>query len=83
MKTVILFVLAFTSLSVAACPLCEKQQPSLLKGISHGTGPQDNWDYLIVIMMVIIVLLTLFYALKFILKPREMDKSHIKRVILN
>ena len=31
-----------------ACPVCEKQQPKILQGITHGSGPQSNWDYIII-----------------------------------
>ncbi|MBS1496787.1 MAG: hypothetical protein JSU03_04340 [Bacteroidetes bacterium] len=66
-----------------ACPLCEKQQPKLLQGISHGTGPQSQWDMVIVWSMVAIVLVTLFYSVKWLVKPGEKSNTHIKHFILN
>jgi hypothetical protein len=66
-----------------ACPVCEKQQPDLLKGIAHGSGPQSDWDYVIVFTTVIIVAATLFYSIKWIIRPGEKEKEHIKRSILN
>jgi len=75
------FILSF--FAGYACPACEKQQPALLKGISHGAGPDSNWDMVIVWVIAIIVLLTLVFSIKFLIKPGEKSKSHIKRYILN
>ena len=66
-----------------ACPVCEKQQPKVLRGVTHGAGPQSQWDYVIVWIGVVIVLLTLFYSLKWIIRPGERSTSHIKQHILN
>ena len=66
-----------------ACPVCEKQQPKVLRGVTHGAGPQSDWDYVIVWIGVIIVLLTFFYSLKWIIQPGEKSISHIKQHILN
>ncbi len=77
---VVLFLQTFVAL---ACPVCEKQQPKILQGISHGAGPQDNWDYVIVWATVVIVLVTLYYTIKWIVKPGEKREDHIKRTVLN
>ncbi len=66
-----------------ACPVCEQQQPKLLKGISHGAGPESNWDYAIIILVTAIVLITLFYSVKWLLRPGEQSENHIKRMVLN
>ncbi|MEO8569373.1 MAG: hypothetical protein ABI419_09555, partial [Ginsengibacter sp.] len=66
-----------------ACPACEKQQPKLLKGITHGAGPGGNWDYVIVAIAVAIVLFTLFFSVKWLIRPGEQSQNHIKRLILN
>ena len=68
---------------VFGCPLCDKQQPKVLRGISHGAGPQSQWDYVIVWIGVFIVLFTLFYSLKLIIRPGEKSLSHIKQHIFN
>lgn len=64
-----------------ACPTCEKQQPELLKGISHGAGPQSDWDMVIVWSTAILVVLTLFFSVKYLIRPGEKGKSHIKHRI--
>lgn len=69
--------------SAWACPVCEKQQPKILQGIAHGAGPESNFDYAIVWVMVIIVLISLFYSLKYLIKPGEKNDNHIKRIVLN
>ena len=78
------YSILFTSLSIAtyACPMCEKQQPKVLRGITHGAGPESNLDYVIVWSMVVIVLTTLFFALKYLIKPKENEANHIKRNLL-
>ena len=71
------------SIATYACPMCEKQQPKILRGIAHGAGPESNLDYVIVWTMVAIVLVTLFFSLKFIIKPKEKEENHIKRTVIN
>lgn len=82
-KYLLTALLIIFSIAVYACPACEKQQPKLLKGISHGAGPQSNWDYVIVWAAVIIVLLTLYYTIKWMIKPGEKSDEHIKRTVLD
>jgi len=83
MKTIVLLItLALISLDSFACPACEKQQPKILQGITHGIGPQSNWDYVIVWITVIIVLFSLFFSVKWIIRPGEQSQNHIKRFIL-
>jgi hypothetical protein len=82
-KISILFLLLSLQLAAFACPLCEKKQPALLKGITHGTGPDSNWDYAIVSAMVVIVVLTLVYTIKYLVKPGEKNQSHIKHTVIN
>lgn len=65
-----------------ACELCEAQQPKILRGLTHGTGPQGNFDYIIVLAAVAVVLITLFYSIKFIVCPGEREADHIKRTVL-
>ncbi len=79
-----IFVLVgmFFTLVASACPVCEKQQPALLQGVSHGVGPQGNLDYVIVWVMTIIVALTLFFSVRMLVKPGERAENHIKRTIL-
>jgi hypothetical protein len=79
----LLLILFLNGIAAAACPVCERQQPALLQGISHGTGPQSNWDYALVGATVILVLVTLFYSVKWLIKPGEAGDRHIKRAFLN
>lgn len=82
-KILILLPFVFSSLAALACPACEKQQPKFLRGVSHGAGPDSDWDMVIVWMVAIIVVFTLFFSVKFLIKPGEKSTSHIKRLILN
>lgn len=76
-------LLVMTSVMAIACPVCERNQPKLLKGVTHGAGPESQWDYVIVWGTVIIALLTLFFSVKWLVRPGEKSEKHIKRMILN
>lgn len=83
MKKWILIIILFWQSAVIACPVCERQQPKILRGIVHGQGPDSSWDYIIVWSVVVITLITLIFAVKWLLKPGEKNKTHIKYSILN
>ncbi|MBS1751169.1 MAG: hypothetical protein JST63_14820 [Bacteroidetes bacterium] len=68
---------------VISCPVCERNKSSVLSGLTHGVGPDSRWDYLIVWITVAIVLLTLFFSVKWMIRPGEKSGTHIKRMILN
>lgn len=69
--------------SISACPVCEKQQPAFLKGITHGAGPQSQWDWIIIGIITIITLLSLVYSIKYLITPGEKNANHIKHTILS
>lgn len=81
-KVLLTIVLLFISFIGMGCPVCERNQPKILQGITHGSGPQSQWDYLIIGVTTLIVLFTLFYSLKYLIKPGEKSSDHIKRTIL-
>ena len=66
-----------------ACELCKKNQPKGLENITHGTGPTGTLDYIITWTAVVIVSVTLFYSIKYLVKPKENNPDHIKNSILN
>jgi len=66
---------------VMACTVCERRQPELLRGISHGAGPESRWDLWIVAVVTAIVAVSLFFSVKWILRPGETAADHIKRSI--
>lgn len=78
----ILLTFSFSTLQALACDVCKRNQPELLQDISHGTGPQSNAEYYIIGGAILIVLFTLFYSLKFLIKPGERSPEHIKKLIL-
>lgn len=82
-KKLPVFLLIINSLGAVACPMCEKQQPRILKGIVHGGVPENQWDYVIVSTVAAITLITLFFAVKWIIKPGEKKFTHIKYAVLN
>lgn len=78
----ILFIL-FANAALWACPACEKQQPKITQGLTHGAGPASNWDWVIIGVITLITILTLVYSLKYLIQPGEKSNDHIKQSILN
>ena len=85
MKKLTAFIfLISAAFSVYACPVCERAKAKTAFGaISHGAGPTSNWDYVAVWVTVIAVVLTLFFSIKYLVKPNEKNSDHIKNSILN
>ncbi len=83
-KTQLFIMLYFAGLFIAtACDLCKKNQPKGFENITHGAGPSGTLDYIIIWAAVIIVGVTLFYSLKYLIKPRENNPDHIKNIVRN
>lgn len=83
-KSIILFVIIlFTSLKSFACEVCEKNQPEPLKGITHGIGPTGTIDYVIITVAAVIVAITLFLSIKYLIKPKEGNPDHVKNIVLD
>lgn len=81
-KLFISSLLCLAAITTQACPVCERQQPKILRGIVHGAGPQDKLDYLIIISAVVIVLISLWLSVRYLVRPGEKSDDHIKRFIL-
>ncbi len=84
MKKVNIFILLLFAVHAVsmACPVCERNQPKVLKGIVHGAGPDSQYDYISIGVTMAIVLVTLFYSIKWLFKPGEKNVDHIKYTIL-
>ena len=82
-KIIIMLLMCITTVLVFACPVCERNKPKILQGITHGAGPDSNWDYVIVLAIAIIAIFTLFYSIKWLIKPNENNADHIKYSFLN
>lgn len=81
--TVLTFFMLVAHQISFACELCKKNQPKGLENITHGTGPTGTLDYIITWTAVVIVSVTLFYSIKYLVKPKENNPDHIKNSILN
>ena len=66
-----------------ACDLCKKNQPKGLENITHGNGPSGSLDYFIIWSAIIIVGVTLFLSIKYLIKPKETNPEHIKNIVKN
>ena len=82
-KMLLLLLLVWWVQIVSACPLCGKQQPKIIRGLTHGAGPQSNWDLLIIAIVTAITLLTFIFSLKYLIRPGEKNTDHIKQAILS
>ena len=82
-KLFTLYAILFLNAFSFACPACEKQQPNITQGFTHGAGPQSNWDWVIIIVITAITLVTFIFSIKYLIKPGEKNKNHIKQSILN
>jgi p-aminobenzoyl-glutamate transporter AbgT len=82
-KIIILTILLFLPYIGFACDTCEKAQPKILRGITHGAGPESNWDYVIIGITAIIVTICAYITIVKLIKPKEDNKDHIKNAFLN
>ena len=82
-KMILILLLAIFFRVSNACPVCEKQQPKITKGLTHGAGPQSNWDWVIIAIITAIMVFTLIWSLKYLIKPGKKNSNHIKQLILN
>ncbi len=73
----------FISTPLLACDVCSKQQPRVLKNITHGAGPQGQEDYIIIVSAIVIVLFTLFFSIKYLVKPGEKSPQHVKNIVID
>lgn len=81
-KTITFLFLLLIQIVAFACPVCERNQPKILRGIVHGAGPDSNWDYVSIWITILIALVTLFFSVKWLIKPGEKNSDHIKYSIL-
>lgn len=82
-NTVLVIFLLSIRATLFACGVCEKQQPKILRGITHGAGPKSNWDYLIISIAAAIVVFTFYFSVKWLIRPGENAATHIKYLTVN
>lgn len=66
-----------------ACEVCQKNQPKVLQNITHGPGPSGMLDYIIIWSGIVIVVFTLYFSVKLLIRPRESNSDHIKNIVKN
>ncbi|MFN4762922.1 hypothetical protein ACKGJN_07360 [Gillisia sp. Q332] len=81
--TLVTFIMLVAYQITFACEVCKNNQPKGLENITHGAGPTGTLDYIITWTAVVIVSVTLFYSVKYLVKPKENNPDHIKNSILN
>lgn len=73
----------FISTISRACDVCKAKQPKGFENITHGEGPEGDIDYIIMFSAIIIVGYTLIMSVKYLIKPKEEHKNHIKNLVLD
>jgi hypothetical protein len=81
-KYVIAWASVFFTIYTFACDTCKLRQPEVTKDLTHGTGPESDWDWFIVAIVVLITVLAFIFSVKYLIKPGEKDKNHIKYSVL-
>ncbi|MEM9649383.1 MAG: hypothetical protein AAF969_12960 [Bacteroidota bacterium] len=82
MKIILAFLIYISTMApMLACELCKKNQPKGLEDVTHGAGPSGYIDYAISWGAVILVLITLFLSIKYLINPKETGSTHIKNRI--
>ena len=76
----IFFFSAYQPMAIA-CDLCKKNQPKGLENITHGEGPSGNIDYIITWSAIVLVAVTLFFSIKYLVRPKENRPDHIKNIV--
>ncbi len=65
-----------------ACEACNQRQPKLLQGITHGSGPESWWDYVVVVFMLMVTVYSFYATVKCLMRPNEKKYKNIKNFIL-
>lgn len=82
-KQALSLILTLFSVYAAACDACKLQQPEVTKEWTHGTGPESDWDWFIVGIVILITVLAFYYSVKYLVSPGEKDKHHIKYTVFS
>ena len=84
MKKLLMFIiLQLAAAYLIACPVCERNKARYLQGLTHGSGPDNKWDLAIVAVIGLLTLYTLYYSVKWLIKPNENNPDHIKYSLFN
>jgi len=78
MKPTFLTLLFWLSVVVTAigCPLCKKNQPAGFANITHGVGPQNGFDYVMLYGSIGVVIITLGLLGWYIFRPGQHPAQH-------
>lgn len=82
-KYLLVFLFVAIASFIGACPVCDRAQPKITMGLTHGVGPQSSWDWVAIVAMVVITLYVLVRTIFLLVKPKEGSKDHIKQSILS
>lgn len=72
------FAFVFISIYTFACDTCKLRQPKVTQDFTHGTGPDSDWDWFIVGLVIAITVVAFAYSVKYLIWPGERNKNHVK-----
>lgn len=81
-KLVFLLFLGYQYLA-KACEACDLQQPKITRGLTHGPGPKNMFEWMAVIAILIISVLTVYYFIKYLIKPDPQKTDKLKNNVLH
>lgn len=67
--------------ALSACDACEKDQPNLTRGLTHGPGPSGSIEIIIAGLAFVLVIISLCFSIRYLLHPGEKNPGHIKHFI--
>ncbi|MBE4948019.1 hypothetical protein [Chryseobacterium culicis] len=82
LKYIITMAAVFFTIYTFACDTCKLRQPKVTQDFTHGTGPESDWGWFIVGIVAAITIVAFIYFLKYLIRPGEKNKSHIKYYFL-
>jgi len=86
MKNCVKFIFTITAVFIStytlACDACSLKQPEVTKDLTHGLGPESDWDWFIVGIVISITIIAFIFSIMYLIRPGEKEKNHIKYSIL-
>jgi hypothetical protein len=83
LKYIIACASVFFTIYTFACDTCKLRQPKVTRELTHGAGPESDWDWFIVGIVILITVVAFFYSVKYLVKPGEKDVHHIKYTVFS
>lgn len=80
---IVILVLVLWQAVAKACEACDLQQPKITRGLTHGAGPKSMWDWVAVAIIMLISIATVYYFIKYLIKPDAKKRIELKNNVLD